>query len=90
MCPQTPKPQGAGEEGACEPHGAALDPQGGGRMGASWAGAQGERLGSSQQTPLSPVLLASNGNNSLDLQEGDKQKALVSLFKAPPREVGGF
>lgn len=39
---------------------------------------------------LCPVLLARNTSNLLDLQEGDKQKALVSILEVPLREGGGF
>lgn len=81
-----PKTLEAGEKGGCDPHGAALDLQGGGRLGELWGGVQGEPLGSSQQVPLSPFLLAGNTNNLLDLQESDKLKALVSVWEAPPRE----
>lgn len=81
-----PKTLEAGEKGDCDPHGAARDLQGGGRLGELWEGVQGEHLGCSQQAPLSPFLLAGNTNNLLDLQESDKLKALVSVWKAPPRE----
>lgn len=35
--------------------------------------------------PLFPILLARNTNNLLDLQEGDKQKALVNVLEVSPR-----
>lgn len=34
------------------------------------------------------VLMVRNTNNLLDLQEGNKGKALVSVLKVPPREGG--
>ena len=53
-------------------------------------GHKGRHGGLLSRPLLSPVLLVRNTNNLLDLQEGDKRTALVSVMGAPPREEGGF
>lgn len=88
VSPDPKTPRGWGGGGMCAPR--CSGPAGRRKDGCFVGRGTRRTLVSYQQAPLSPVLLARDGNNSLDLQEGDKQKVSVSVFKAPPREVGGF